>query len=122
MAKTQAHPRQVRAGEVTLTDAATVAVDASLGTRFKLSTASSRTIGAPSNPVAGQQIVIAIENTHGSTDQTMTMTGGAGGFAFGAEITAISATAFGKTDYITAIYDSSNNRWHIVGYSKGYST
>jgi hypothetical protein len=39
-----------------LTDAATVAVDASLGTHFMLVTASSRTIGAPTNPTVGQVI------------------------------------------------------------------
>ena len=37
-----------------------------------------------------------------------------------APITAITSTTNGKTDYITAMYNSIDSRWDIVGYSKGY--
>lgn len=63
---------------VTLTDAATVATDASLGTRFLLSTAAARTIGIPTNPVDGKLVIWEIKNTDGSA-RTQTFTSTAGG-------------------------------------------
>lgn len=60
---------------VTLTDAATVAVNASLGSYFKLSAGASRTIGAPTNPLTAQpqsqEIVFDIlNNTAGAITTT----------------------------------------------------
>src|ERR1051325_504385 len=54
---------------VTLTDAATVAVDCEKGNTFKLSTSNSRTMGAPSNIRAGQWYTILISNSGASTIQ-----------------------------------------------------
>ncbi len=63
---------------VTLTDAATVATDASLGNRFLLSTASARTIGVPTNPTDGKLVIWEIKNTDASP-RTQTFTSTAGG-------------------------------------------
>ncbi len=46
---------------VLLTDAATIAVDASLGNIFNVAITANRTMGAPSNPVAGQMILFRIK-------------------------------------------------------------
>ena len=42
---------------VSLTDAATIAVDASLGNDFRVTIAGNRTMGNPANPTDGQKII-----------------------------------------------------------------
>lgn len=103
----------------TLTDAATIATDASLGNRFRCSSATDRTLGAPTNPTDGQQCLWRWKNTDAAS-HTLTLASGAGGFRFGSDITALSATAAGKADYITAEYNATDDRWDIIGYLKGY--
>jgi len=49
-----------RGSYVTLTDAATIAVDLSLGNNFQVTLGGSRTLGAPTNVVAGQSGVIRV--------------------------------------------------------------
>ena len=104
---------------VTLTDASTIAVDASLGSKFRCSSAVDRTVGAPTNGTDGQIIEIAWKNTD-SSSHNLTLTTSAGGFRFGSDITGLSATAAGKIDYITAVYNSSDNKWDVRGYVKGF--
>lgn len=65
---------------VALTDAATVATDASLGFRFTLSTATSRTLGVPTNKKDGDVRIWEVTNTAGA-EVTLTLTTTAGGFA-----------------------------------------
>ena len=103
---------------VALTDGATVALDASLGNVFKLTAAGNRTILAPSSPTAGQKIIIRHLASGGA--RTLSLTTGAGGFRFGTDITALSATGSGLTDYIGCVYDSVDNRFDVVAVAKGY--
>jgi hypothetical protein len=49
-----------RGAYVTLTDAATIATDLSLGNQFQVTLGGSRTLGAPTNVVAGQSGVIRV--------------------------------------------------------------
>lgn len=109
-----------RAGVVALSDGATPALNAALGNTFTLTAAGDRTIAAPSNPVNGQKIVIL--HTASAANRTLSLTTGAGGFSFGTDITALTATTSGLTDYIGAIYNSTSNRWHVIAYVKGYNT
>ena len=104
---------------VTLSDGATIATDASLGNRFRVSSAVDRTLGAPTNGTDGQQCVWSWTNSDSSA-HTLTLDTGTGGFRFGSDLTSISATAAGKTDHITAIYNSTDNKWDVVGNVKGY--
>jgi len=103
---------------VTLTDGATPALDASLGSVFKLTAAGNRTIAVPSNATAGQKIVI--RHTASGADRTLALNSGAGGFRFGTDITALTATTSGKTDYIGCVYNSDDSKWDVVGYVKGF--
>lgn len=103
---------------VTLTDGSTPALDASQGTTFRLSAAGNRTIGIPSNPTDGQTIVI--EHTASGGARTLALNTGTGGFAFGSDITALTATVSAKTDIIQARYNSTANKWWVVGYAKGF--
>jgi hypothetical protein len=104
---------------VALTDAASVSLDASLGSVFTLSAGGNRTILAPSNPTNGQKIVI--RHLASGADRTLSLTtGSSGAFRFGTDITALTATTSAKTDYIGAIYNSTDSRWDVVAYVKGY--
>jgi hypothetical protein len=57
---TQSFTRAQRGAPTALTDAATVAVDLALANNFTLTLAGNRTLGAPTNQVAGQGGVIVI--------------------------------------------------------------
>jgi len=102
----------------TLTDGATVALDASLADTFELSAGGDRTILAPTNPTAGKRIVIRHYASGGA--RTLTLSLGTLGFRFGTTITALTATSSGKYDYIGAIYHLTDTIWDVVAYSKGF--
>jgi hypothetical protein len=103
---------------VDLADGATPALDASLGAIFRLTAAGNRTIAVPTNPTAGQRIVIRHKASGGA--RTLALNSGAGGFRFGTDITALTETESGKVDYIGCIYDATDNKFDVVAYSKGY--
>lgn len=105
-------------GVVTLTDGATPALDASLGNHFLLTAAGDRTIAVPSNPTSGQKITIAHKAS--GANRTLALNTGTGGFRFGTDITALTATTSALTDYIGAIYNSADNKWDVVSYVKGF--
>lgn len=102
----------------TLTDGATPALDASLGSVFVLTAAGNRTIAVPSNASDGQKITIRHVASGGA--RTLALNTGAGGFRYGTDITALSQTASGKTDYIGCIYNGTDSRWDVVAYTKGF--
>lgn len=101
---------------VTLTDGATPALNAALGKVFRLTAAGNRTIAVPSNPTDGQAIII--EHTASGGSRTLALNTGTGGFSYTAEVTALTATASGKTDRIGCIYNLAANTWWVVAYSK----
>lgn len=105
-------------GVSTLTDGATPALDASLGNTFLLTAAGNRTIAVPTNPTSGQKITIVHKASGG--DRTLALNTGAGGFRFGTDITALTATTSGLTDYIGAIYNAADSKWDVVSYVKGF--
>ena len=105
-------------GTVTLADGATPALDASLGSTFTLAATGNQTIAIPSNPQAGQKIVIAHTASGGA--RTLALNAGTGGFRFGTDVTALTATSSGLTDYIGCIYNATANKWDVIAYSKGY--
>ena len=56
----QSFTKAQRGTPVALTDAATIAVDLSLGNNFTVTLAGNRTLGAPTNATAGQSGVIVV--------------------------------------------------------------
>jgi hypothetical protein len=103
---------------ITLTDAATVTIDATTGNKsFKLSTASSRTLGAPGAGYDGQVITVRVKNTSGGSITTTLTTGASNAFRYGSVVTAFSAIAAGKTRYFTAQYNSDDSRWDVLSES-----
>ena len=112
--------KRITAGVVTLTDAATIAVDASLGNHFKVTLGGNRTMGVPSNPTDGQKIMFEVIQD-GTGSRTITFSGGAGGFSFGTDITGVTlTTTANKRDFVGAVYNSTANTWYIVAFVKGY--
>ena len=104
---------------VVLADTATVPLDASAGKMFRLVATGNRTIEIPTNATTGRGIVIAHTASGGARTLALT-TGSSGAFKFGADITALTETASGTTDYIGCIYDSTNARWNVISYAKGF--
>lgn len=103
---------------VTLTDATTIAIDASLGTHFRVSTASARTLGNPTNPTDGQVIVVE----HAVTGGTARLLSLGTSYAYGTDITALSTTTSGTTDLLQFVYKSSSSKWWLIAYVKGFPT
>lgn len=103
-----------------LTDGATVALDASSRSAYyRLNAAGDRTISVPTNASDGQKIVIVHSASGGARTLSLT-TGVTGGFRFGSDIPALTATASGKVDYIGCIYDPFAARWDVVAYTKNF--
>ncbi|MFN7930284.1 MAG: hypothetical protein U0Y68_20630 [Blastocatellia bacterium] len=102
---------------VTLTDAATVATDASAGNRFRVTLGGNRTLGNPTNPTDNQQVVWElIQDATGSRTISLDTK-----FTFGTDITSITlTTTAGKRDFLTAIYNSTADKWYVVGIIKGF--
>ncbi len=103
---------------VALSDVATPSLDASTGIEFTLIATGDRTIAVPSSPTNGQKITIRHFASGGA--RTLALNTGTGGFRFGTDLTSLSQTASGKTDYIGAIYNLTDNKWDVVAYIKGY--
>lgn len=105
---------------VTLTDAATIAVDASLGNYFRITLGGNRTMGAPTNATDGQKILFEIiQDATGS--RTVTWTAGAAGFAFGTDVTTPTlTTTANKRDFVGFAYNSVTNLWYCLAVARGY--
>lgn len=95
-----------------------IVTNAAQGNLFRLSMSGNRTLAAPTNPVDGQRIVWEV--TAVSATRTLSLSTGTGGFAFGSDIPALTATATNKTDFIGAIYNASAHKWRVVAYTKGF--
>ncbi len=105
-------------GVVTLSDGATVALDASLGNLFYLAAGGNRTILAPTNETTGQRIMI--RHYASGANRTLSLTTGTGGFRFGADIPSLLVTSSGTMDYIGAVYNGTDDRWDVIAYVQGY--
>lgn len=103
-------------GVVTLTDGATVDLDASLGKVFYLSAGGDRTINTPTNPSDAKVICIR----HFANGGARTLSLDAGGFRFGSTVTGLSQTVSGKTDYIVCIWNEIDSIFDVVEFVKGY--
>jgi hypothetical protein len=103
---------------VNLTDAPTIAVDASLGNDFRVTIAGNRTMGNPVNSTDGEQIVFQI--TQG-TGGPFTMSWG-DGYAFSAGLPQPSlSTGTGQTDLFGFIYDAVTRQWLLAAFVDGFS-
>lgn len=103
----------------TLVDAATVAINAALGNSFYLAASGNRTLGIPTNPTEGQEIVICIFAAGGSNRTISLTTSGVGSFRFNTTIASLTATVSATNDYLRARYNSTDAKWDLISYTKG---
>lgn len=107
--------------EVTLTPGATPALDASLGNTFYVAATGNYIIAVPSNaPASGYSQEITIVHYASGGARTLGLNTGAGGFRFGADITALTQTTSGKKDYIGCKWCQTDSFWDVVAYAKGF--
>jgi len=101
----------------TLTDAATIATDASLGTHFRVTLGGNRTLGEPTNPTDGQKCTWEVIQD-GTGSRTLSFNAV---FAFGTDVPSPTlTTTANKRDFITAVYNSTADKWYVLAVSKGY--
>lgn len=100
-----------------LTDAATIAVDASLGNQFKVTLGGNRTLGNPTNPVDGQKIMFAIRQD-ATGNRTLALDTA---YRLGTDIASVTlSTAANKTDYLGVVYNGADSKWDVIAFVKGY--
>lgn len=104
---------------VSLTDAPTITIDASLGNDFRMTVAGNRTVGNPANPADGQKITIQV--TQGGTGgSTLAWENG---FEFGTGLPQPTlSTAAGDTDLLGFIYNQAKGKWLCVAFIPGYAS
>jgi hypothetical protein len=102
---------------VTLTDAATIATNASLGNSFRVTLAGNRTLGNPTNPTDGQRILWElIQDATGSRTITLDTA-----FALGTDISSVTlTTTANKRDFLGAVYNSTASKWYVLAFTRGY--
>lgn len=103
--------------EVTLTDAATVTVDASLGNAFKLTLAGNRVLAEPTDGVAGQTISIRViqDATGNRTLDVVTNYRGSQGDDF------VFSTGANDEDLLV-LYCAAPTDWRVVNLKKDFDT
>ena len=106
LAVTQSFTKAQRGTPVALTDAATIAVDLSLGNNFSVTLAGNRTLGDPTNATAGQSGVIVITQD-GTGSRTLAYAGTKWKFAGG---TAPTLTTTASAVDVLAYYVESATR------------
>jgi hypothetical protein len=100
-----------------LIDAATIAVDASLGNDFTVTLGGNRTLGNPTNSVNGQKILFAIRQD-GAGNRTLAL---GSDYRLGTDIPSVTlSTAAGKTDYLGVRYNGTDSKWDVLAFTKGY--
>lgn len=102
---------------VALTDAATIATDASTGAHFRVTLGGNRTLGNPTSPADGQRIIWElIQDATGGRTLTLDTA-----FVLGTDITAVTlSTAAGKRDFLGAVYNATAGKWYVVALARGF--
>ncbi len=116
---TTVEPGAVAPAVVGLTDAATIAVNASLGNDFRVTLGGDRIMGNPSNPADGQKITFQV--TQGGAGSQAVTWGGSYEFSTGLPEPTLSSKA-GDTDLLGFIYNADKDRWLLAGYVRGFAS
>jgi len=102
---------------VNLTDAATIAVDASLGNDFRVTVGGNRTMGNPANAANGQQIIFQVTQGSGAP---FTLNWGTG-YEFSAGLPQPSlSTKAGQTDLLGFTYNAAKGTWLLAAFLNGF--
>lgn len=104
-------------GTVALTDAATIAVDASLGSSFRVTLGGNRTLGNPTNATDGQKITFRLRQD-GTGSRTLTLDTK---FRLGSDIPSVTlSTTADQTDYLGVIYHAADDTFDVCSFVKGF--
>ena len=100
---------------VTLTDASTIPVNAALSDYFRVTLGGNRTLGTPSSPTDGQQVVFEVIQPGSGGPYTLSYSGA---YVFPASTPQPSlSTAAGDHDFISFVYSASESAWCAPGTS-----
>lgn len=94
---------------IPLTEEATIAVDASEGNLYTITLTGDRTLGAPTNPLAGQRITFRIEQD-GTGSRVITYNA-VYRFPTGEPVL---QTQAGAIDYVTFQYNEADSKWDFI--------
>lgn len=115
---TATEPGAVAPAVVNLTDAATIAVDASQGNDFRVTITGNRTMGKPANPANGEQIIFQVTQGSGGP---FTLTW-ASGYEFSSDLPQPTlSTVAGQTDLLGFIYSAARGTWLLAAFVNGFS-
>jgi hypothetical protein len=117
-AATTVDPGALAPAVVHLTDAATIAVDASQGNDFRVTIAGNRTMGNPASPTDGQQIIFQVTQGSGGS---FTLAW-ASGYEFSSGLAQPTlSTAAGQTDLLGFVYNAAKGTWLLAAFLNGFS-
>jgi hypothetical protein len=105
---------------VTLTDGSTVSLNASGGNVYEWALGGSHTLSAPTNPIAGQVILVEIQQPASGGPYTPAFATGSGGFAFGTDGQPTWSTAASAVDQVAFRYSSLKTAWLCQGWKLGF--
>jgi hypothetical protein len=95
----------------------TVATDASLSNSFTLTATQTFTLSNPTNATDGQRVIWRIKQD-GTGSRLISLDTN---FRLGADITVVTlSTGANKVDYLGAIYNSTDGKWDVIAFIKGY--
>jgi hypothetical protein len=104
---------------VLLTDAATIAVNASLGSKFKITLGGNRTLGNPTNPAGGGQLLLIKVSQDGTGGRTLAYDTK---YRFSTGLPSPTITAgINKFDYIGFIYNATDDKWDFIALVQGFN-
>jgi hypothetical protein len=115
---TTVEPGAVAPAVVALADAATIAVDASLGNDFRVTIAGNHAMGTPTNPTDGQKITVQV--TQGTSGPFTLSWSSAYQFSAALPQPTLSTTA-GDTDLLCFIYNAAKGTWLFVAFLAGFT-
>jgi hypothetical protein len=115
---TTVEPGAVAPAVVALADAATIAVDASLGNDFRVTIAGNHAMGTPTNPTDGQKITVQV--TQGTGGPFTLSWSSAYQFSAALPQPTLSTTA-GDTDLLCFIYNAAKGTWLFVAFLAGFT-
>jgi hypothetical protein len=114
---TTVEPGGLAPSVVNVTDAATIAVDASAGNDFRVTIAGNRTMGTPANPTNGQQIIFQVTQDSGGP---FTLAWSSG-YEFSANLPQPTlSTDAGQLDILAFTYNAAKGAWLFVGSVNGF--
>ena len=116
-AATTTEPGAVAPAVVSLTDASTIAVDASLGNDFRVTIGANRTMSNPANPTDGQKITLQV--TQGAAGSSTITWGSSYEFSDGLPQPTLS-TGAGQTDLLGFIYNAGKGKWLLAAFVSGF--